>query len=272
MDAGRGKGAVSGSLADPVAASGERFVDGRDMGRELFLQHAGRYLFADSYVSGKVVLDVACGSGFGSEMLARKAKEVTGVDISPEAVRYCQEHYQKANLRFKRMDCYALEFPDSSYDVVVSFETIEHLRDQTVFLGEIKRVLKPGGFLILSTPNRENFAIYAKGRKNPFHVKELDKNELVRLLSSFVELEEVLGQRYFSEKDRPLLAEYSHAPIPCGVDSISQRLVRVGLRTLFPEKVLSGWFLRLEVWANKCRVGDIVPDKAVYLVAVGRKS
>lgn len=254
-----------------MQADGERFIEGQSAGREIFLQHAGRYLFAGAYVAGKTVLDAACGSGFGSELLSRSASEVTGVDISPEAVEYCRARYTKRNLRFRQMSCSALDFPDASFDAVVSFETIEHLPEPGAFLAEIKRVLKPGGRLIMSTPNRENFAIYTKGEKNPFHVKELSAEEFVELVGGYLKLETLLGQRYFSPKDVPLLAAYSAGPVPYGRDSLLQRAVRVILRSVFPESILSRWLLRAEIWANKCGVGDIAPDKAVFVVGVWRK-
>lgn len=252
-------------------SNGVRFIDNDNRNWELFWQHMGRYLFASSYVSGKIVLDAACGSGFGSEILSQKAIKVFGIDNSWEAIQYCKAHYKKPNLSFIQMDCNSLAFPGSFFDVVVSFETLEHLQDTDVFLQELSRVLRKGGLLIISTPNRENFSVYTKGIKNPFHVKEFTVDEFVKLIGNFFELDDLLGQKYFAKKDVPLLAEYTTKQIPYGSDNIVQRLIRVGLRTFLSAQTRSNRFLRWEVWANKCKVGDVIPSKAVYLIGIGRK-
>lgn len=251
--------------------NGERFVDNQRMGRELFLQHMGRYLFASPYVSGKIVLDAACGSGFGSEILSQKAKKVVGVDISWEAIQYCKTHYKKPNLSFIQMNCNSLAFSASTFDIIVSFETLEHIQNVEVFLPELRRVLKKGGLLIMSTPNRENFSIYTRGIKNPFHCKEFTVDEFVKLVGNYLKLEDLLGQKYFAKKDVPLLAEYTTKQIPYGSDNVVRRLVRVGLRTFLSAETQSNRLLHWEVWANKCEVGNVIPQKAVYLVGIGRK-
>lgn len=216
-----------------MEANGERFIDNQNTGRELFLQHVGRYLFASSYVCGKTVLDAACGSGFGSNILSEKAKKVVGIDNSLDAIHYCKEHYKKPNLSFLQMNCNRLALPSSIYDVVVSFETLEHVQDADVLLQELSRVLKQGGMLIMSTPNRENFSLYTKGVKNPFHIKEYDENEFAKLIGTHFEMKEILGQKFFAKKDIPLLNEYTTKQIPYGSDSIIRRFVRIGLRTFF---------------------------------------
>lgn len=254
-----------------MQSNGERFIDNQNMGRELFLQHRGRYLFASPYVSRKIVLDIACGSGFGSEILSQKAKKVVGVDISWEAIQYCKTHYKKPNLSFIQMDCNSFAFPASTFDTIVSFETLEHLQDVDVFFKELRRVLKKDGLLIMSTPNQEIFSIYTKGGKNPFHVKEFNEDEFKKLIGTYFELIDLFGQKYFAKKDVPLLAEYTTKQIPYGPDNVVQRLIRLGLRTFLSAETRSNRFLRWEIWANKCKVGDVVPSKAVYLISISRK-
>jgi len=250
---------------------GERFIDDQSMGRELYLKHMGRYLFSKTYFCGKTIIDSSCGSGFGSNMLSQKAKKVVGIDNSWDAIRYCRERYKKPNLSFLQMDCKRLSLPDSTFDAVVSFETLEHLQGADVFLQELSRVLKKDGMIIMSTPNRENFSLYTKGIKNPFHFKEFSEDEFTKLIGKHFELKEMLGQKFFAKKDIPLLAEYTTKQIPYGSDSIVRRLVRVGLRTFFSAETRSNHFLGCEVWANKCKVSGIIPSKAVYLICIGRK-
>lgn len=251
--------------------NGERFVKHSNMSWDLFLQHTGRYLFTKPFVSGKTVLDAACGSGFGSKILSGRAKKVIGIDRCPETIRYCNSTYQDKNLAFIQMDCRYLAFPPSSFDIVVSFETLEHLKESKIFLQELNRVLKVDGMLIISTPNKENFELYTKGNKNPFHYQEFTKNEFEEMINVNFKLEQILGQRFFAKKDLALLSEYTEKKIEYGNDHFLRRLVRVGLRRLLNKEARSTHFLYWEVWANKCKVGDVIPSRAVYLIAIAHK-
>src|SRR5581483_11909615 len=161
--------------------TGERFVPGTP--GEIWYEHWHRYHFALPLVQGSRVLDVACGSGYGSALLARAAAEVTGVDVAADAIAHARAKYaHAANLQFREGDCVALPFADGSFDVVVSFETIEHIAAQERFLAELRRVLAPGGLLVLSCPNRPAYS-EARGITNPFHVRELDRAELRDMLA-----------------------------------------------------------------------------------------
>ncbi|MEK6715532.1 MAG: class I SAM-dependent methyltransferase [Candidatus Omnitrophota bacterium] len=222
-------------------------------------------------MSGKVVLDAACGSGFGSEILSQKAKKVVGVDISWEAIQHCKAYYKKPNLSFIQMDCNSLTFHPSNFDIVISFETLEHIQNAELFLEELKRALRKGGLLIISTPNRENFSIYTRGIKNPYHFREFTVDEFRKLIGNYFKLEHLLGQKYFAKKDIPLLAEYTTKEIPYGSDNVVRRLIRVGLRAFLPAGTRSDRLLDWEVWSNKCKVGDVIPQRAVYLVGICRK-
>lgn len=162
---------------DEILQDRERMVPEVDREELIYSEHLVRYLFASGYVEGKRVLDVACGSGYGSDLLrSAGAAEVVGVDRAPEAIRYCRSHYPAA-ARFLVADAESLPLPDASFDVVVSFETLEHVPNQRRFLGEVRRLLTTGGLAIVSTPNR---AVYPPG--NPYHVTELLLPELEREL------------------------------------------------------------------------------------------
>ena len=172
--------------------TGERFIP-TEQGR-IRLEHYHRYAVVRDVVKGKAVLDVACGEGYGSVLMADVAHTVVGVDISDEAVHHASSLYDKQNLKFVQASVINLEFPDDSFDVVVSFETIEHLAEQVEMLSEIRRVLRPNGVLIISSPNRP---IYSEesGEHNEFHVKELDFQEFDTLLRSLFPKVEYFGQR-----------------------------------------------------------------------------
>ncbi|HEY0656893.1 MAG TPA: methyltransferase domain-containing protein [Pyrinomonadaceae bacterium] len=156
-------------------------------------EHAARYVFALQYVENKSVLDIACGTGYGLGFLKTKAKSVTGVDIDIEAVREAKKECdEKASVLIG--DALRLPFADERFDVITSFETLEHLRERMMFLSELKRVLKQGGVLILSTPNA-NYTKPVNGKPlNRFHVFEYKPKELVLELENHFTVRSFLGQ------------------------------------------------------------------------------
>lgn len=147
---------------------------------DIYKEHFERYKFSLQFITDKKVLDIACGSGYGSYLIAQSgAQEVWGGDIEQQAIETAKQNYQEENLHFRVIDVLDIPFDDSYFDVVVSFETIEHVRDVRVFRDELFRVLKPGGKLILSTPNRK--VTQRLGIHNPYHLKEFSVEELVGL-------------------------------------------------------------------------------------------
>lgn len=170
------------TVIEELPFTGERFTPVPALqNTQIFHEHMHRYLFAAQCVRGLDVLDIACGEGYGSTLLAARAASVVGVDVSSEAVAHAERKYSLKNLRFQTGDCRSIPIEASSVDVVVSFETIEHLEEHEEYMLEIRRVLKPGGLLIISSPNREKY----EGRgveKNPFHKKELSQIEFAVLM------------------------------------------------------------------------------------------
>jgi len=165
--------------------TGERFIpEALKETDDTYQEHVERYTFACAWVDGLKVLDASCGAGYGSNMLAKTAADVHGIDIDPETIEYARKTFGAPNIHFEVMDIRRIGYPDSFFDVVVSFETIEHIDFQQAFLKEIHRVLKPNGVLILSTPNAET-APKDTGRHSKFHVKELSLTELRGCLSGF---------------------------------------------------------------------------------------
>jgi len=156
--------------------------------------HLARYNFAASYVRSQRVLDVACGSGYGLPVLATRARSVVGVDLDPAALRRLRRKALPGARELLAADGCRLPFADGAFEVVTSFETLEHLEDRRAFLGELRRVLRSEGLLILSTPNA-NVTEPLDGRpRNPFHVHEYRPSELkAELESSFGEVA-ILGQ------------------------------------------------------------------------------
>ena len=158
------------------------------------LEHLHRYAVACELASGKLVLDIACGEGYGTAMLAEVAQHVIGVDNSDPVIAHATNKYQRANLEFKIGNCAKIPIPDGSLDLVVSFETIEHHGQHDEMLMEIKRVLKPAGLLLVSSPNKNEYSV-APNSSNPFHVKELNRSEFECLLGRFYKRVAIYGQR-----------------------------------------------------------------------------
>ena len=162
--------------------TGERMIPEYNEGHEIYLEHITRYIFASQFVKNKVVLDIACGSGYGSsELLKAGAKKVIGIDISKETIDYCKKTYSQKELEFIVGSVENIPLENNSVDVIVSFETIEHVNEkaQIRFLSEAKRILKSGGMFIVSTPNT---LVAPKG--NPYHIKELNPNEFSEILKN----------------------------------------------------------------------------------------
>ena len=175
---GRFPDGVTGWPTGPVLEdTGERMLPEK-AGAAPFWEHIYRYRFAIRFVRGRRVLDVACGEGYGAAALARAgAARVIGIDLSEEA---CEHARQKYGVDARSGDAHRIPLPDRSVDVIVSFETIEHLNTPAAFLDECVRLLAPGGTLVISTPNREAF--HEAAIANPFHCSEMTQAEFVSLL------------------------------------------------------------------------------------------
>lgn len=161
--------------------TGERLVPGA-VDADLETEHRLRYEFARQFARGKRVLDAACGTGYGSAMLAQVASSVCGLDISHDAIAYAKEKYAVDGVQFLEGSVTSLPFENGAFDVVVSFETLEHIdsHSQELFLKEINRVMASDGVLIMSTPNRE---VYDYRGDNDFHVCEKSCTEFREMLS-----------------------------------------------------------------------------------------
>lgn len=163
-------------------------------------EHVVRYKFACTFAQERSVLDVACGAGYAAPMFMEAgARRYLGLDINEEAVTFATRSYSTSDaIRFAIDDaCELRNVPSRSVDLAVSFETIEHVPCPDKFLENVQRVLRPGGALIVSTPNRLR---YSPGNKlsskpwNPYHVQEWDEREFLNLLEPRFRVTEVLGQ------------------------------------------------------------------------------
>ena len=163
--------------------TGERVIPGQ-VNDDLWSEHAARYAFAARFAQGQRVLDLGCGTGYGTADLARAASSAVGVDLAPEAIAYADRHYPGA--RFLQGSATAVPFPPAAFDLVTAFEVIEHLGDWRSLLSEARRVLAPAGMLIVSTPNKRYYAeARAESGPNPFHEHEFEFGEFRAALNEF---------------------------------------------------------------------------------------
>jgi len=180
---------------EDIAEIPERLVPGT-LAWDLYqVEHKQRYEWALDYCQGKRVLDVACGTAYGSTILAQSgAAHVVGVDISVDAIP--SNGNRPARLALANGDACSLPFDDDSFEVVVSFETIEHLTSPEHLLREISRVLKSGGVCICSSPNRDFFPSSGRKETNPFHLSEMSYEEFDDLFAKYFEVSERFSQTH----------------------------------------------------------------------------
>ena len=184
--------------------SGERIIPG-EVPEDLELRHRRRYEFARKYVEGRRALDVGCGEGYGSAILAEKAAHVVSIDISEEAVAHASAAYPMKNVEFQCMPAEQIPFSDNSFDVIVCFELIEHTRDHIAVMNAMRRVLRPGGILILSTPNKRIVSPGSPTPLNKYHLREFSVAETRRLCHSFFADVEFFTQENPFGKSRRLI-------------------------------------------------------------------
>jgi len=164
---------------------------------ETTIEHLHRYTIAFQYITDKVVLDIASGEGYGSNLLSQSAAKVYGVDIDITAIQNAKEKYKKSNLNFIVGSADEIPLPDNSVDIVISFETIEHHDKHEEMLTEIKRVLKNDGILIMSSPDKLQYSDKPK-YKNPYHKKELYKEEFESLIGKYFKELQCYDQKFFT--------------------------------------------------------------------------
>jgi GT2 family glycosyltransferase/cyclopropane fatty-acyl-phospholipid synthase-like methyltransferase len=241
-----------------VQFTGERLVinqEVKDKYSNVLEEHIHRYQMACHYADGKLVLDAACGAGYGSMMLQQAgAKYVIGVDISEDSLKNARKTYGSDNVIFDYGDVNQLSFDDSSFDVVVSFETIEHIENGASWIKESARLLKDEGLFLVSTPNRlitNPGTFFGEQPMNPHHRYEYSVTEFVGELLMEYEVLELYGQTltndhegYYSKVMRQLRK--------LNTESIPNQSAQTSSHELIP-------------------LGEVKDAQPMYVVAVCRK-
>jgi SAM-dependent methyltransferase len=165
----------------PLPLTGERTVPGIVHENYWFRRHEVAYLHLAEHCSDALVLEAGCGEGYGADLLAQVARQVIALDYDALTAAHVAKAYPRVSAI--RGNLAALPLPDAAIDVVANLQVIEHLWDQEGFLAECRRVLRPGGLLLLTTPNRITFSPGRDTPLNPFHTRELSGDELAALFT-----------------------------------------------------------------------------------------
>ncbi|HEY2162157.1 MAG TPA: class I SAM-dependent methyltransferase, partial [Solirubrobacteraceae bacterium] len=202
----------------PLELTGERTLPDVPEENYWFQRHLAVYEWIGARVIGKRVIDMACGEGYGSEVLSRTASSVVGVDANPEAHEHAALRYRRQNLRFER-GMVELYGEPGAYDAVVFLQTIEHVQDPKGVLEHFASLLAPGGVAFVSTPNVLTLAPPgAEKSGNPWHVKEYRAREFEELCRSVFGEVELLGLFHARRLRAHELA------LKLGWDAVHQRL------------------------------------------------
>ena len=161
------------------------------------INHLHRYAVSLALIKGKIILDIACGEGYGSNLMSFESSLVYGVDIDEETIERANSKYKRDNLKFLTGTTSKIPLESNSIDVVISYETLEHHDEHEKMMIEIKRVLKPEGILLISTPDK-HFYSDKRNYKNSFHVKELYKSEFIYLINKHFKNYQLYSQSYIN--------------------------------------------------------------------------
>lgn len=202
--------------------TGERTVPGVPEENYWFRRHEVAYLDLRAHCAGAVVLEAGCGEGYGAALLAEVADRVIAVDYDEPTAAHVRRSYPA--VRMLRGNLVALPLRSSGVDVVATFQVIEHLWDQAEFLTECHRVLRPGGTLLITTPNRITFSPGQDVPLNPFHTRELAAAELAELLRAAGFVVDFLGGVHHGRALRTLDAKYGGSLVRAQADVVIGQL------------------------------------------------
>jgi len=241
----------------------------------LFMRHMAVYRYFLGHVRGKKSLEVGFGEGYGSYYLSEEAAELTGVDVSHVLVEHAISKYSRKNLYFIKGDATSIPFPEGTFDVVVSSQVLEHVKDYMKCVREIARVLKPGGTALIATPNRKMML----DGVNPYHFKEFSAKELDTALRKVFREVNVMGlfgsDRYMAIK----AAEQGYAKKIMDLDFLRLRrfVPRFVIKPLYKKafeavnKKTEGLQQGSDITIDDFRVAADNADRGLDLVGVCKK-
>jgi 2-polyprenyl-3-methyl-5-hydroxy-6-metoxy-1,4-benzoquinol methylase len=237
---------VEAQGSDFAAFMQERYVPGT-WSRIAAFEHLPRYRLAAGLAGGKKVLDFGCGTGYGSALLAQSGAQVTALDIDARAIAWARATHARHAIDFLRSDDFGESLPEATFDLITCFEMIEHVTesDQHRTLASLARLLKPGGLLLMSTPNPEVTRRYGE---NPFHLREMTREEFLSFLKTRFEQVRLVGQS--------IRVDIAFEEISDPVQRPSFDPVRLERRSLEPE-VEPAWRDEAVAWVAMCSAQPI---------------
>ncbi len=256
---------------------GERFVpSNHNQNDSFYLEHIQRYRFTKPFVKGKKILDLGCGTGYGSkELMKLGAKEVSGIDINREAIKFAIKNFQtKSDIRTKKLtfqvgDSTKLPFRNNSFDVIVSFEVIEHIQNYRKYLQEVFRVLKNRGYFIFSTPNR----FQHRSSTSHFHFKEFTPDELIGLFKQIKQKVVIYGQRFtnkeFIEAEKDFFIRYTKLTL--GGNKTIKKLLPIIPISLKTRLYRAFWKPIPSIKPSDIIITKENPSEAITLVGISKK-
>ncbi len=244
--------------------TGERTVPDVPEENYWFRRHEAAYVALREHCVGAVVLEAGCGEGYGADLLAEVAKLVVALDYEPLTTAHVRARYPRLDVL--RGNLAALPMASASVDVIANLQVIEHLWDQVGFLTECARVLRPGGTLLLTTPNRITFSPGQDRPINPYHTRELNPDELAELLVEAGFAIDFLGGLHHGPRLRELDSAYGGSLIQAQLDVVMGHLPG---EASWPDQLLAD--------VDSLRADDfVVHDRGVEasldLVAVARRA
>ncbi len=183
--------------------TGERVIPSEYKSTEDYLIYL-RHVFAYNFASGKVKttdygIDIGCGEGYGTDILSDKVSKIVGLDVDEDTIQHAKKIHENANIDFQKYGGKIIPFEDNTFDFAVSFQVIEHIPHDELYISEVYRVLKNGGIFILTTPNKTNRLKPGQKPWNKYHIREYYPNELKDILLKHFDSVEILG--VFGKKD-----------------------------------------------------------------------
>ena len=244
----------------------ERWVPGF-LHRQTENSHVERYNLACNYTIGKNVIDIACGIGKGTNLMATKgnAKTVKGFDIEYDAVRYAKWRNGNDNVEFDVKNAEKLEI-FNEFDVAVSFETVEHLPNYKDFFLSIKNCLKPGGVFLVSTPI--SAMTVDKKPLNPYHIQEWGFNEFQRIISEFFDIEKIYVQLYPEVKIQPVKRN-----LPLRIIRKLKRILvkNEAIKSLSEKDQNANKFSKIEEFTGQFEIKDFGISRTGYQIILARR-
>lgn len=233
--------------------SGERDHPDNKIIAARFYQGFAAYEFTKDFVIDKITLDAGCGEGYGAYYLSKYCKKIIGIDISAEAIEYARRTYNAENLEFQVMDLRKLEFQDSSFDAIISFAVIEHIKEYKVYISELRRVMKKDGICIISALNK-----ITPISLDAYHYQEFSPEELKELLFNYFSFVDLYGISGITER----IINYRKKRLQLINLLIKLRIFKI--RKIIPDAIyrkfyiIGQYLLRTFLWiANKSSIEEI---------------